>query len=366
MKKQTRSSDDLLDAINFSDVKQASSLFLDKMSKKENALKIHNSLFPIVQRVLNPPFIAPHLPKMYSICRQLFPYLEQDEIPSLVRLEIEEYARREKLESLPRSGTTIPVEFSEIKTAIKSQDVNHTAELFTSAYVSLGKTEFAKQLLLLGSGYLSNSLGHSISCTAFILKEMMDRSDPWPALSALADYFCKGRFSETPDLRLEKLSSLKVEEVLLCAVSGSSIVDLHHTITLYAIEQVLHLLTPREYEYMLASWVEFVGDKRLELFSTDRKFDAPESYSQFDRVFSGFDAIETVNCLAALLSSDLKRHRMGRFIIKGLCEHYTGEYNPHFITGLGAVLWLIERYWDQPNVALTGLYQYIDFFYNNS
>jgi len=40
-----------------------------------------------------------------------------------------------------------------------------------------GRTEFARRLLLLGSGYLKVSLGHSLSCTAFILLEMLQRRD---------------------------------------------------------------------------------------------------------------------------------------------------------------------------------------------
>jgi len=151
---------------------------------------------------------------------------------------------------------------------------------------------------------------------------------------------------------------------LLRAVSGSSIVDLHNTITLYAIENMRHLLAPKEYGHMLASWIEYVGDKSVELFPIDRKSDVPENYGQFYQIFSGVDAGRTVNHLAGLLDTDLKRRQMGQFLIKALCQHYNGEYNPHFINGLGASLWLVGRYWNQPNIALTGLHQYISFLYD--
>jgi hypothetical protein len=55
----------------------------------------------------------------------------------------------------------------------------------------LGGAEFARRVLLLESGYLNNSLGHSVSCTVFILLEMLERKDQdfWQSLSVLADYF---------------------------------------------------------------------------------------------------------------------------------------------------------------------------------
>jgi hypothetical protein len=53
----------------------------EEIRKGSDVWEIHLGLFPVVQQVLNPPFINPHLPKMYRIYRQLLPYLEPDEIP---------------------------------------------------------------------------------------------------------------------------------------------------------------------------------------------------------------------------------------------------------------------------------------------
>ena len=100
-----------------------------------------------------------------------------------------------------------------------------------------GQEEFSRKLLLLGSGYLSQSLGHSVSCTAFILLEMMKRKDqnPWPVTVLLADYFCKGGFYKTP--KLKKTDLFTDEEAYLDrlnqAVSGTGVVALHHAITLW-------------------------------------------------------------------------------------------------------------------------------------
>jgi len=54
-----------------------------------------------------------------------------------------------------------------------------------------GGAEFARRVLLLESGHLNNSLGHLVSCTVFILLEMLEKKDQdsWQSLSVLVDYF---------------------------------------------------------------------------------------------------------------------------------------------------------------------------------
>jgi hypothetical protein len=58
------------------------------------AWAIHLSLLQW-QRVLNPPFINP-ISKMHGIYRELSAYLSEEEIPALIRLEINEFVRRPK------------------------------------------------------------------------------------------------------------------------------------------------------------------------------------------------------------------------------------------------------------------------------
>ncbi len=258
---------DLLQALEASDIIRTSELFVEEMRKGHDPWEIHLALFPAVQRVLNPPFINPHLPKMHCIYRQLIHYLKKDEIPALVGLEVNEYARRPKLEKVPKGNPlTAPVSFKDVESAIRAQDREKTAVLMATFYSRAGGAELARRLLLLGSGYLQDSLGHSVSCTAFILLEMLERTDqdPWPALVTLADYFCKGEFHTTPVLT--KKSAFPSDEVfdhhLLRATSGRGIVNLHHTITIYAIEHVRKFFTEEEYNHMIGAWIRFMEDKK--------------------------------------------------------------------------------------------------------
>jgi len=258
--------DDLLQVLEASDPTQANDLFTREMAKGRDAWEIHLSLFPLVQRVLNPPFINPHLPKMYCIYRELIPYLKKDEIPAFIRLEITEYAKRPKLEKLPKANLlTSTVSFTDVESAIREQDWEKTSLLMATFYAQAGGTELARRLLLLGSGYLHHSLGHSISCTVFILLELLDRTDQdlWPAFATLADYFCKGGFHTTPPLRRTPAfpSNEIFDQHLLQASSGRGIVNLHHTITIYAIDRVRHFFTTEEYNHLVGAWIAFMEDK---------------------------------------------------------------------------------------------------------
>ena len=95
--KENETMDDLFPAIEQSDVTKASQLFRQEIKQGANPWKIHLALFPVIQRVLNPPFINPHFPKMHGIFRELVPYLGDVEIALLVHPEVTGCARRPKL-----------------------------------------------------------------------------------------------------------------------------------------------------------------------------------------------------------------------------------------------------------------------------
>jgi hypothetical protein len=361
--------DELLQAIEASDSARASSQLKEKLGKGADAWEIHLSLFPAVQRVLNPPFINPHLPKMYQIARDFIPYLAKEDIPPFVRLEVTEYAKRPKLEKFPKGRTlTSSVAFGEVELAIHQRNLEKTAALMATFYSQKGGKEFARRLLLLGSGYLDDSLGHSFSCTAPILVEMIGRQDqdPWPALTTLADYFCKGTFHTTPGLR--KLTPFASEDAikhhLVRATSGTGIVNLHHTITVYTMERVRHFFSKEEVDHLVAVWIAFIGQKRGEEFKGDLPDVKPaDRYSKFYEVFSRLETKPVIALVKGMISSEQGRRQAGRFLIKGVCDLYQGNYNPHYLTGLGSALWVVEKYWNQNSIVLNALYQFLDFFF---
>jgi hypothetical protein len=360
--------DQLLQRMEQSDREGAWELVRDEMAKEGRAWEIHLSLFPLVQRVLNPPFINPHLPKMYGIIREFLPCLEADDLPPLLRLEINEYTHRLKSALLAKpSSQPQSVSFSEIETAIREEDRERVFALMQAFLEQQGKAELARRLLLLGSGYLERSLGHSISCTAFILLEMIERrdQDPWPTLGTLAEYFCRGHFHTTPEIRTtaDIAPQEELDRHLLRATSGDGIVNLHHTITRYAVERVRHLLSETEYAHMIACWIDFLGSKEEEAPPTDTAAEAAADYASFYRCFSKREEQPVLSALAGLIPSPEGRVRLGRYLIKGVCEQYQGNYNPHYLTGLGTALWVVDRYRDRPSIAMNALRQYLNYFF---
>ncbi len=274
------------------------------------------------------------------------------------------------MEKIPR-GYRLPssVGFKDIEAAIQANDPEKTAAFMAAFLKQESGTEFARRLLLLGSGYLNNSLGHSISCTAFILSEMLERTDmdPWPALSALALYFCRGRFSATPAMK--KSNPLEEKQAssspMFQATSGRGFVPLHRTITRYSIERVRRCLGPGDYIHLVSTWVDFLGDQEEERVSPEGPSSDPvKEYGPFYERFSTLKTKPVVASLSGLIGSQEGRQKIKRFLVQGVCDMYQGAYDPHYLTGLGSALWVLDQYWRDAQLATNGLGQYLDFFFS--
>lgn len=359
----------LLQGMEQSDQAGTAELLRAELAKSERAWEIHLVLFPLVQRVENPPFINPHLPKMYRIIREFRPYLAADDLPPLLRLEVNEYTRLPKSVLLTKPARLAPtVTFAAIESAIRAEETEKVAALLRAFLEQQGKAELARRLLLLGSGYLRPSLGHSLSCTTFILLEMIERDDqdPWPTLSTLAEYFCRGHFHTTPEIHSKAdIPAAELDQQLLRATSGDGIVNLHHTITRYAIERMRPLLSAPEYAHMLSCWIDFLGDKEATPFTAPAVAPVPADYASFYHSFAQRLTPPVLSSLAGLIPTPEGQLRLGRYLIKGICEQYQGSYNPHFLTGLGSALWVVDHYRDRPALASNGLRQYLNYFFTS-
>jgi hypothetical protein len=51
---------------------------------------------------------------------------------------------------------------------------------------------------------------------------------------------------------------------------------------------------------------------------------------------------------------------------KGVCDLYQGEYDPHYLTGLCSLLWIIDTYYEDVDIVLNALFQYLSFFFRGS
>jgi hypothetical protein len=358
---------ELVDAVQGSDVARIDAM-KETIKGYDDPWQIHLSLFPAVQRVLNPPFINPHLPKMYNICRDFVPYLSKEGIGSLVYLELVEYARRAKIEeATAKAAPRSKVDFIDIEKAIEGKDRERATMLLGGFLEQQGRQELVRRLLLLGSGYLEQSLGHSVSCTAFILRELIERPgiDAGPVLFLLADYFCQGGFHTTPPSK-GKMQVASLGDLLSRSTTGTGFIDLHHTITLYAMERTRSFFTPEEHNHMIAEWLDFVGGKQempLSCATTERVQD----YALFYSVFSKLDARLILDLTGGMIQSPADRSRLCSFLCTAVCDLYQGSYDPHFLTGLGSLLllWVIDTCHDDIVLVQKALYQYLSFYFRN-
>ncbi len=360
----------ILEAIESSDP-VSTTAWLDTLECSEREIwDIHLSLFPVVQRILNPPYINPHLPKMYRVIRELLAYLSKDESEALLRLEANEYTTRPKLDRLTRvKALKTTVSFKDLQSALAAQDLEKAATLMNTLYTHDGAAEFAKRLLLLGNGYLDNSLGHSVSCTSLILLEMIERTDldPWPALVLLADYFCKGQFLAFPETKKPAPVHLEesIDRYIRKAVSGTGILNLHHTITIYTLYRVRHLFDKAEFGHMLDSWANWIGEKEVNQVKLPDAVGKPVgNHEDFDDLYSGLDPGPLTASIVPMLSSPSSREQLGSYLIKSLCGQYKGSFDPHYITGLGSVIWIMGKYWDQEDLVLNAMYQYLGYVFD--
>lgn len=134
---------------------------------------------------------------------------------------------------------------------------------------------------------------------------------------------------------------------------------------LYAIERVRELFTKEEYEHLLRAWISFMGEKEIEKIVLDgQEMPSQADYDLFYETFSRLETKTFMPLLFAMVRSKQKDAEIKCFLIKGICDLYQGNYNPHFLTGLGSALWLIERHgWEHP-IVVNELFQYVDYFFN--
>ena len=116
---------------------------------------------------------------------------------------------------------------------------------------------------------------------------------------------------------------------------------------------------------MIGAWITFMEDKKLELIMLDSpKTGFQNDYNRFYETFSTLEAKPVVALIQEMIASHQGRLELGRYLIKALCDRYQGDYNPHYLTGLGSALWMADRCWKQPSVVVNAFYQYVDFLFD--
>jgi hypothetical protein len=152
--------------------------------------------------------------------------------------------------------------------------------------------------------------------------------DPWPVLAPLAYYFCRGRFYRTPVLRksIVPYSNEASHHYMLQASSGRGIVNLHHPITVYALEHVRQFFSLEEYFHLTSMWIDFMGKKEVRPIDlNNREIEPTADYDRFYRLFSRLEPVPVVQSLAGLMASSQGRRQLLHFLIQGRVRSVPGQ-----------------------------------------
>ena len=116
---------------------------------------------------------------------------------------------------------------------------------------------------------------------------------------------------------------------------------------------------------MLTMWMQMLADKQENLIPVEEfTTEISPSFPHFFTVFSKYDPMPVVNMVKDMLNSKEDRARLENYLIKSVLRCHNGRYNPHYLTGLGASLWVIENFYNQPIIVLNALLQYLDFSFS--
>jgi hypothetical protein len=255
----------------------------------------------------------------------------------------------------------------ELLKAIQASDTDKVANILSAINLFKGAPQLTSTLLKLGSGYMDKTLGHSISCTAFILLDYAKRAEAelWPAYTGLANYYCGGHFNKFPEVQLKNTSISSIEENILRAVSGTGIMNLHDTITLYSIERCKPLINDDDYHHLLGSWVEYLEDKEPEPYKiSSNPKEVIDSYDSFLKLCKDKKTDQIIEASMDLIKTSDGKRGWGRFMLKALCELYDGRYDPHYLTGLGSLIWVMNRFQNDLKVVSTAMNQYLEFYFS--
>jgi len=88
-------------------------------------------------------------------------------------------------------------------------------------------------------------------------------------------------------------------------------------------------------------------------------------YARFRESFSQLDADLMLDLAGGMIGSPIDRSRLCAFLVTGVCDLYQGNYDPHYLTGLGSLLWLTNTYHHNAGLVQDALYQYLSFYFKN-
>lgn len=260
-------------------------------------------------------------------------------------------------------------------TAEKMIDELHKSNIHNAYYYSLGLYKYARedlcQLLLdLGSVYIPDTLGHSISCFYPVIKDIIDTNHPATATALFSLIAYLGRFDYEENVLDQKLHDSEPDDynkLLKKSASGKGIVNLHHMITFYIMTDWGKAAFNSKGIVPFKILTDWVDDKEIdrELEKEVSEIDISEnitSYQLFSNVFSPEDLKTSAHTLIYLL--DTEPERAVDWVFRRYTDFYTPDWDPHYYTSLFCA---IRLYFSNDKVNKTAcrmaIYQAVQYFF---
>lgn len=204
-------------------------------------------------------------------------------------------------------------------------------------------------LLLSGSAFISDTLGHSLSCFFPVVEDLMAANHPHATTGLLSYLMYLVRYGISDDLvqKIAQKSEKPQDYVTLlkrCA-SGSGIVNIHHTITLYIFTAWEEAKFNAERQVPYSLLLEWLDEKKVDQ-ERERRVgpslhadDLPHTYQEFAELFSFEHLDHTIATIFMLL--EIFPQRTVDWLFRIYASYYTPQnWNPHYYTSLYAALCL--------------------------
>lgn len=218
----------------------------------------------------------------------------------------------------------------------------HNAYFYGLVGLENHRDELFNALMQNGAISMEDTLGHSISCFYPVLEEVLavDHPAAATALLSLILYLCRFRNASSSSVQTLPISDEDKNRMLMQASSGTSIVDIHHMITFYT---MFDWEKARWNSHSTPPWKlmqDWIGAKEVDRGRQDlangNLVAIPESYQEWKALFSSKNRASIVETAIAILEDSYAK--ACDWFFRVYAEHYTPDWDPHYITSLYAAL----------------------------
>ena len=255
---------------------------------------------------------------------------------------------------------------------------SHNAFYYALGMLKHQPEELCHILLKIGSRFISDSLGHSLSCFYPVVRDYIyqDSIHTPTAILSYIMYLCRYNLNDKERASLEKKFNGDYSKNCIpddyndltyrCA-SGEGIVNLHHMITL----AIYFLWKDDEFNFNpsceeLLEWVEnkeVNKDQKRMISSLNTNVEIPSTYKKISDSFHLEELDQSLENYFALLKKD--PGNAIDWLFRLYTEYYQIGWDPHYFTGLYSAFILYFSSGIDKTAGRMAIYQAIKYFAND-